>query len=321
VILARRGRRPSDSPVLLTETALQDAISDLTVVHSLLPTLPTLPITPLPHLLRASAIIYVPYVILTYAVPLRVIVGLVGSFVLTYRAPWAVILRATLWRSAWIRWSVYRIWSFLSGTPFPATLPSAPTYTAQINSTHTSARLRFLFTVCENQRWWMGLDWTAALLPNERPSWCSAGLAPVPPPSAFALPEPSATVVADGAGGRAKRTALWAWDESEWKVVVRREGDAGAGREVRAVPAPREESTAAGKLKKLMDAGAGAASSPTSSTFDKADTSGGSKEEGKEGAQLGADEVTDADGWVYGDNKWENKSAKGGMGKVRFIVL
>jgi len=27
------------------------------------------------------------------------------------------------------------------------------------------------FTVFENQRWWVGLDWTHALLPGERASW------------------------------------------------------------------------------------------------------------------------------------------------------
>lgn len=29
----------------------------------------------------------------------------------------------------------------------------------------------YQFSIFENQRWWMGLDWTAALLPQERPSW------------------------------------------------------------------------------------------------------------------------------------------------------
>lgn len=30
----------------------------------------------------------------------------------------------------------------------------------------------FRFEIYENQRWWMGLDWTHALLPGERPTWC-----------------------------------------------------------------------------------------------------------------------------------------------------
>jgi hypothetical protein len=30
----------------------------------------------------------------------------------------------------------------------------------------------------------------------------------------------------------------------------------------------------------------------------------------------GEEDVTDSDGWIYGDNKWENLSGKGGIGKV-----
>lgn len=35
----------------------------------------------------------------------------------------------------------------------------------------TENPIYFRFEVHENQRWWMGLDWTSALLPQERPSW------------------------------------------------------------------------------------------------------------------------------------------------------
>lgn len=31
--------------------------------------------------------------------------------------------------------------------------------------------VELLFTCMENQRWWVGLDWTHALLPGERASW------------------------------------------------------------------------------------------------------------------------------------------------------
>jgi hypothetical protein len=30
--------------------------------------------------------------------------------------------------------------------------------------------------------------------------------------------------------------------------------------------------------------------------------------------------MTDADGWIYGDNKWEAQSARGGMGKVSVLI-
>lgn len=31
--------------------------------------------------------------------------------------------------------------------------------------------------------------------------------------------------------------------------------------------------------------------------------------------------VTDPDGWIYGDNKWEGGSAKGGLGKVNDLFI
>jgi hypothetical protein len=52
-----------------------------------------------------------------------------------------------------------------------------------------------------------------------------------------------------------------------------------------------------------------------------AGTGGKAAGDGDEEPFEGGDEedglvVTDPDGWVYGDNKWEGGSAKGGLGKV-----
>ncbi|KAI0321186.1 integral peroxisomal membrane peroxin-domain-containing protein [Amylostereum chailletii] len=309
VVLARRRRSPLPTLTPLTENALQIAISDLTIIQSLLPSPPPLPSSPFPHLLRASATLYVPYIVLTYFVPLRILVGIAGTLVLVHRAPWAAIVRRSLWRSAWVRWGAYRAWSLLSGTPLPVSIPPASIQTADVSQ--STQKIRFLFTVLENQRWWMGLDFTAALLPNERPSWCTTALAPIPPPSAFPLPEPSVAFLDDGKGGRVKRVAIWNWEEPEWKVTVRKEGDSGSGREVRAVPAPKEEGSAS-RLKKLMDVGVGEKT--------KADEGAGSgRAEAEDGETLPdhdfEDEYTDSDGWVFGDNKWESRAPKGGMGK------
>ena len=35
----------------------------------------------------------------------------------------------------------------------------------------TDSSVIFSFTIFENQRWWLGIDYTQALLPNERPPW------------------------------------------------------------------------------------------------------------------------------------------------------
>ncbi|TBU38599.1 integral peroxisomal membrane peroxin-domain-containing protein [Dichomitus squalens] len=342
------------SPPTITEDTLQRAITDLTTIHALLPSLP-LPVPSKPLtvpkplvLLRSIAVLYIPYFALTYVVRIRILLALFGTLFLTWRARWAVVLRGALWRSAHIRWAVYRLWSFLSGQSLPPLTRSPQAQSeARLASVSSPSSLqaqkkplpdtnvRFLFTIYENQRWWMGLDWTAALLPGERPSWCSASQQPAAPPSAFTLPAPTTayTPTADGKG-RVKRVARWRWEEDEWRVVVRREGS-GTSRVERPVPSAKEESAAAASANRILKA-AGKMRSGSLDLMEKgtekerdaqANSGEGHGYSGEHGtspndsAHDAKDEVeveepfTDADGWVYADNKWEGASSKGGMGK------
>ncbi|ETW80460.1 hypothetical protein HETIRDRAFT_33336 [Heterobasidion irregulare TC 32-1] len=322
ITLTRWKSRPSSPPVapLLSEANLQLTISDFSTIFTLLPVVPNLPSTSSVILLRVCAFSYPPYLILTYFVRLRIILGVVGTVLLSWRAPWMCLLRANLWQSAWIRWSLYRVWSYISGLPLPAR-PLVLEIASQSSGSPVNT-VRFLFTLYENHRWWMGLDWTAALLPGERPSWCSASQQPVSPPSAFTLPSPTIVYLPDGKGGRVKRVAMWGWEESEWKVVVRKEGE-GSTRVERPLPLPKEETivtSSGGRLfkaaGKMMEASSSV--SAASSTGASTAPAKGSHEhmEVENGDQLDMDSVdTDGDGWVYGDNKWEGRSGKGGMGK------
>lgn len=265
----------ADASHTMTEVSVQTAMGDLAAFLVLLPSPPTLPAflssstLPSAALFRACALASIPYLILTYLVPIRVLVGLLGTILLTYRAPFVQLLRAALWRSAFVRWAVYHSWAELTGIPITYPIPIPPVdaaVAAQSANATVTERVQFAFMVYENQRWWMGLDWTAALLPGERPSWCSASQAALPPPAAFVLPAPTtAFIPIDGPpDAREQRTATWAWAEPEWRVVVRRDGD---------------------------------------SSTDAVESAENTTEE------------TDADGWVYGDNKWESHSGKGGLGK------
>ncbi|KAF8230142.1 hypothetical protein L208DRAFT_1452790 [Tricholoma matsutake] len=286
-----------------TEHVLQSTIADLILIQSLFSTIPTVSVTSPMLLLRVSASVYLPYLLITHFIPLRVILGIVGTLFLSWRAPWANLVRSTLWRSAWVRWSVYYAWSRLSDQPLPPrTLSLQPTLTTP----KPANALRFLFTIYENQRWWMGLDWTAALLPGERPSWCSAVQHVVSPPNAFSLPEPTTVYLSDGRGGRVKRTATWQWEEPEWKVLVRKDGGE-LNRIEQPLPSGKDETSngsrllkAAGKMKESNVSGNGDGESVTQHAH-----------EPNEEDHI----TTDADGWVYGDNKWEGLNSKGGMGK------
>lgn len=292
-----------------TEYTLQSTITDLVVLQSLISTFPTAPLTTTTSpklLLRISALLYLPYLLITYFVPLRLILGIIGTLFLSWRAPWMILVRSTLWRSAWVRWSVYHIWSRLSDEPLP---PRMLSLQPMLTTPKPVNALRFLFTIYENQRWWMGLDWTAALLPGERPSWCSATQHALAPPNAFVLPDPTTVFLSDGKGGRVKRTAIWEWEEPEWKVLVRKDGG-DLNRVELPLPSSRDEISngsrllkAAGKMKESGMLGNGDSESAAH---------GQHAHEPSDGDHI----TTDADGWVYGDNKWEGLNSKGGMGKV-----
>ncbi|KAI5123988.1 hypothetical protein M0805_006399 [Coniferiporia weirii] len=318
--------RSSESPKVrqaVTEQTLQSIVIDLSVIESLLFSLPALPPSSWRTLARVFSILYIPFLILTWFMRLKLLIGVLGTILLTWRAQWATTARAVLWRSAWFRWGLSRLWAMLSGQlPEPIALTSSSAF----QSGESSHSVRFLILVYESQRWWVGLDWTAALLPGERPSWCSASLEPLSPPSAFALPEPTCVFVGDGKGGLVKRTASWTWEESEWKVVVKK--DAGTRRIEKELPVLKEDTSmhanrigrtkqkiheVGEKLKKPFegdngDADALDAALPgtiVAGTSNDVDVNDSDQDE----------HFTDNDGWVYGDNKWKATSSSGGLGK------
>ncbi|KAI0093306.1 integral peroxisomal membrane peroxin-domain-containing protein [Irpex rosettiformis] len=334
LVVASRRINPVDSSLPTDEDTLHQAIMDLTIIPQLLPSLPrnlvsTDNLTIL-IVVRTIAIIYVPYLFLTYFVRLRVLVAIAGTILITWRARWALLIRRAFWRSAYIRWGTYHLWSRITGLPLPPPITPADqtvsiTTTEKSNTSASPANsIRFLFTVYENQRWWMGLDFTAALLPGERPSWCTNSQQPVSPPAVFALPASTTIYLPDPSrkNGKIKRMARWTWEEPEWKVVMRKEGSP-ATRVERPLPSMQDESTAtasatrilkaAGKMRQASISGD---ISPERQRKENGDGDGELKKDGERGDDaVPAEPYTDADGWVYCDNKWENGSAKGGIGK------
>lgn len=197
----------------------------------------------------------------------------------------------------------------------------------------------FKFELHENQRWWMGLDWTSALLPQERPSWCDGHLLPVSPPVAFQLPPPSSidlpAPTKSDPNGMVRRTATWRWLDDDWSVVRKTGKDA-----ISPVTSSRPSSTVfeesngrgpsvveqtlqkgLGKLKGVSIPGAGP-TSPVKTIGEQRGRKGSeSTDVSEDGHSDGTgtippyDAETDPEGWVYGDNKWENMKASGGLGK------
>ena len=73
-------RRSWPGPVPpISEKNFQTAIFDLAAIRSLVPNSPTLPSTSIFTLFRVSAILFSPYFLLTYLVPMKVLLGISGT--------------------------------------------------------------------------------------------------------------------------------------------------------------------------------------------------------------------------------------------------
>lgn len=293
---------------LTTEQVLTAALSDIHTFRALLPS-PQLPscLRQFNVAIRISAILVTPYLFLTYLIPIPIILGVVGTFVLSCRAPWAQALSSILIRSAYVRWASAHAWRILSGT-------TLETLSVMSTTPRPASPVRFLFTVLECQRWWVGLDWTAALLPGERPSWCTVNYQAITPPSVFVLPPATSVFLPGQNNKRIKHTAMWRWADPEWGVLVNKDGTGVKRIEKQppGVPEDEEKDSAGSRLKRaatmLKDRTSAISNAP-----DK------DKKDGETPAPAAIPDaevtLTDVDGWVYGDNKWEAPSAKGGLGK------
>jgi len=307
---------------------------------------------------RLFAFLTVPYLSITYIVPVPVLIASFGTLLLTWRSPWFRTTRRVITRSAHVRAFYRRAVEFVSGSysmPLTFSKLKADTTKAEPEPETKIKHHHFLFTILENQRWWVGIDWTAALLPSERPSWCAPATAislaqaaagnhahnpaihpALPPPSSFPLPSSTSVILPSSTGiGYVKRTAKWQWEDgSEWEVVVHKEGEAVSkrfrppsiskspqtGGSGGAAPEPEEGIRSRflkGHLSKLNIGAVTSSTSPSSPPLPAESTVvDGDEEKTKVMTEDDENLVTDPEGWIYGDNKWESLSGKNAMGKV-----
>lgn len=137
---------------------------------------------------------YPAYLMITHYLGTRYLFLGIGTLALTWHARWAQILRRATSKSLIFRWTAATVRSislpggrnilvqfkrgrrakgiFLSQTPVEIDAKTDVVVTqAQEEAPEAEPDVEFVFTVYQNERWWMGLDWTQALLPNERPPW------------------------------------------------------------------------------------------------------------------------------------------------------
>ncbi|KAK9339690.1 integral peroxisomal membrane peroxin-domain-containing protein [Lipomyces starkeyi] len=147
------------------------------------------------------------YIMLTfYILTPRIILLLVGVFVLTYHSLPARVTRTILWRSR----SARLITFYLTGLDFSRRKRSRSIALVRPSNAHVQNQhadgVRFTYVVYENQRKWLGIGWTANLLAYERTAWTDEFLNECPSPDEFTLPD------AEGTGMR------WKWVDNQWRI-------------------------------------------------------------------------------------------------------
>ncbi|CAG8586551.1 10604_t:CDS:2 [Paraglomus brasilianum] len=83
-----------------------------------------------------------------------------------------------------------------------------------------STEIVYSFVLYENQRWWLGLDWTTNLFPNERPAWSDEYNEATNNKDSFQLPPPdtSITVAQDNPNVMIRKTTEWRWVDPDWWI-------------------------------------------------------------------------------------------------------
>lgn len=208
-----------------------------------------------------------------------------------------------------------------------------------------SQDIEFCLTIFENQRWWMGLDWTSNLLPHERPNWADSINHPVPTPANIILPSSKSF---KDVNQNLQRKVEWKWIDSDWKiieahtstnqskeednlnqdderlkcsspVITHPVADKPAGSTLNHTP-PSSPNASFRRHQNRSSASHSGSSACLSACLDSEIIDESLRNSGLSASIVGAHDPTkpwdvDANGWQYGDNHWEKMSSKSGIGK------
>lgn len=272
--------------------------------------------------------VWPPFPIASLSVRHVMLVG--GVIVLTWCSPWGTLLRMAIWRSALVRRATKTIVHVLSGSESLAASIPAPQKRSKRQKASASHETEFVFEIYENQRWWIGLDWTAALLPQERPSWSDSDNEAVAPPASFSLPRSTRVMMPSSrvAGKQDCRKSEWRWIDSEWHVAgvqtITSETYTPAERvepsEVERLSTELADKTAKTaehmEARRENDALAQVADAASATTTTVPETVPADvRRYARMASEPGVSMDVDAEGWQYGDNAWDKLSKQNGIGR------
>jgi hypothetical protein len=182
------------------------------------------------------------WIILAYFVSLTWIFIILGTFGLVWHSPWFKFTRYILMKSPLFHGIIDLICVYVCGgnlsqqgerggfsvRAFGTLISKAKEQQKKLAGKKDSNNkeenksctdLIFRFVIYENQRWWLGLDWTTNLFLNERPAWSDEYNEPTNPKSSFELP-PTSTIIEtpENSNVLIKKTMEWKWENSDWWI-------------------------------------------------------------------------------------------------------
>ena len=153
-----------------------------------------------------------------------------GLFILTYYSPWAKEIRRGLWNMKLVRLlsfymtgldlgginkhrgifiTVSKQLKNMSGSPITENKASSTFIGSDKagNSSNSKRKkeIEFTYVLLENQRRWLGIGWTSAMLSYERAAWTDVYLNPAPAPPHFRLPDDDTNM-------------RWEWIDKKWSL-------------------------------------------------------------------------------------------------------
>ncbi|RUS21969.1 integral peroxisomal membrane peroxin-domain-containing protein [Endogone sp. FLAS-F59071] len=199
-------------------------------------------------ILNMALYTYLPWLALAYLVPLRYMILLTGSLLICWSSPWMRVIRMAIARSALMQYLMQTAIEWIISLGAPRGWRGIPSRQFSVRgliqrakeeqkrvltgkaqnqeedkseasgSKLKGADLIFRFVIYENQRWWLGLDWTTNMMPNERAPWTDEYDEPTPPKSRFTLPPPTHTITPHPTDPtmQIRKTMSWTWLDQDW---------------------------------------------------------------------------------------------------------
>ncbi|KAG0055251.1 peroxisome- protein [Gryganskiella cystojenkinii] len=213
------------------------------------------------QVLALVVLTYLPWLVLTYFIPMRFILTVLGSIVICWRAPWFAILWAVaaklqafspllqlipfwpynrrseageLAASYQKKKRSFSVKDIISRAIGQRKKDDSEGYNTKSYKTRTGydieedhATMYYKFVLYENQRWWLGLEWTPMMLPNDRAPWTDDHLEPTQSKSAFHLPP--VHIAHEAIPGQPskvlRKSQEWRWLDPHWRLKLGSDSD------------------------------------------------------------------------------------------------